>query len=558
MTDQTDGSGRIWIVGLLSAVIGVSIAAVAPPSIVNAADPVVTATISIGSNSSPQAVAISPDGHTAYVTDREDSVSVIDTINATVTARIGVQHQPSDVAVSPDGKHVYVANELSGSVSVIDATTNAVTATIPLDSVRAAPTGLAVTPDGGYVYVANSGIDTVSLISTRTNARAIPDIAVSNPAQVAVAPDGTRVYVTNSGANGKVTVIAANHTVTSTIDVRSDPDALAITADGAFAYITHPKGGTVSVISTNTGQVTKTIDFAPEIGAKDVATTPDGAFAYITNDYLDTVSVVNTSNWASRFVSVGSHPWGVAISPDGALAYVANSWGGTVSVIHTDPRPAFSASPSALTFDDQLIGTTTRTTVIVANTGDADLVIRKVGLRGNDADQFSVDGTTCGIFAVKPAGECTVDVSFSPTSPGAKYAALEFTDDAFGSPHTVTLSGTARPAPTPTPTPSARKSQKPANARGIPPKTVNSDGVTLIQGANARTNTGQRIRALVTGHPTGTSAAGETRYLTVIRGPEGRVAVRTYGIPVRITVRQTAAPTEGYKRYLRKTVYVTR
>src|SRR5258708_20237776 len=60
--------------------------------------------------------------------------------------------RPGGVAVSPDGSKVYVTNSLpfTGTVSVIDAATNTVSATIPVGPF---PGGVAVSPDGTKVYV---------------------------------------------------------------------------------------------------------------------------------------------------------------------------------------------------------------------------------------------------------------------------------------------------------------------------------------------------------------------------------------------------------------------
>src|SRR5262249_61752178 len=55
----------------------------------------------------------------AYITNR-DTVSVIDTTSNTVTATIPVGDGPVGVAVSPDGSTVYVANFIDGAVSVVD------------------------------------------------------------------------------------------------------------------------------------------------------------------------------------------------------------------------------------------------------------------------------------------------------------------------------------------------------------------------------------------------------------------------------------------------------
>ena len=68
----------------------------------------------------------------AYITNLDaNTVSVIDTTSNTVTATIPVGADPWGVAVTPDGSTVYVANDGDGTVSVIATASNTVTATIP-------------------------------------------------------------------------------------------------------------------------------------------------------------------------------------------------------------------------------------------------------------------------------------------------------------------------------------------------------------------------------------------------------------------------------------------
>jgi len=71
------------------------------------------------------------------------------------------------VAVALSGAHAmaapfgYVTNFPDGTVSVIDAATNTVVATIPVGN---EPFGVAVTPDGTQAYVVNLADNTVSVI----------------------------------------------------------------------------------------------------------------------------------------------------------------------------------------------------------------------------------------------------------------------------------------------------------------------------------------------------------------------------------------------------------
>ena len=70
------------------------------------------------------------------------------------------------MAVNAAGTRVYVANNGSTTVSVIDATTNAVIATLV---VGLNPTGIALNPTGTRVYVANFNSGTVSVVDAATN-----------------------------------------------------------------------------------------------------------------------------------------------------------------------------------------------------------------------------------------------------------------------------------------------------------------------------------------------------------------------------------------------------
>src|SRR5687768_17210596 len=103
----------------------------------------------------------------AYVPNSfSDTVSVIDAATNTVVATVAVGSRPVGVAVSPDGRRVYITNTSSDSVSVLDATNNTVAATV---SVGDSPLGVAVHPNGTRVYVANQLSGTVSVIDAVNN-----------------------------------------------------------------------------------------------------------------------------------------------------------------------------------------------------------------------------------------------------------------------------------------------------------------------------------------------------------------------------------------------------
>ncbi len=185
-----------------------------------------------------------PPAPTAYVANiNSNSVSVIDTSTNTVTTTIPVGNSPFGAGDRPgrqarlrhqlgrgqcvgdrhghqhDHRHChrrwrpdrcgdhperhtrYVANG-SGTVSVIDTTTNTVIATITIGA-GTGPQGVAITPDGTRVYVSDFGSNHVSVISTATNTVTATVTVGSNPRGVAITPNGTRAYVTNWGSGSQ-------------------------------------------------------------------------------------------------------------------------------------------------------------------------------------------------------------------------------------------------------------------------------------------------------------------------------------------------------------------
>src|SRR2546428_13748127 len=83
----------------------------------------------------------------AYITNAcNGSVTVVDTANDVVLAPpISVGNTPFGAVVNPTGTQVYVTNAGDNTVSVIDATSNTVTATI---NVGPEPFGIAINPPG--------------------------------------------------------------------------------------------------------------------------------------------------------------------------------------------------------------------------------------------------------------------------------------------------------------------------------------------------------------------------------------------------------------------------
>ena len=112
-----------------------------------------------------------------------------------------------------------------------------------------------------------------------------------------------------------------------------------------------------------------------------------------------------------------------------------------MSLSGTGIAPAVSFSPTNLSFVSQPVGTTSTTqTITLANSGSATLTITSLAVTGTNASDF-VETHLCG-SSLTAGAYCRIAVLFSPTAAGVRTAALSVTDNANGSPQTVSLSGT--------------------------------------------------------------------------------------------------------------------
>lgn len=133
---------------------------------------------------------------------------------------------------------------------------------------------------------------------------------------------------------------------------------------------------------------------------------------------------------------------------------------GTYSITVTGTSPALSHSiteqlqvtseaiasldQSALSFPVVLVrASSSPQTVTLTNAGNAALSVISIAATtttgGNNA---FTETNNCGA-SVSPAASCAINVTFSPTAVGSATGTLTITDNAAGSPHVVTLSGTA-------------------------------------------------------------------------------------------------------------------
>jgi hypothetical protein len=155
-----------------------------------------------------------------------------------------------------------------------------------------------------------------------------------------------------------------------------------------------------------------------------------------------------TNNCPGSLIANGSCTINVTFTPTAlgnasAAVSVTDSAGGSpqsVSLTGSGYGAAVSLSPSSVTFPSQYVGTSgLPQTVTVTNTGTAALTITNVNTSVADFGTLSNCTNT-----VQPGTNCTIGVFFDPAASGTRTGNLLITDNASGSPQTLTLTGTGQ------------------------------------------------------------------------------------------------------------------
>ncbi len=242
--------------------------------------------------------------------------------------------------------------------------------------------------------------------------------------------------------------------------------------------LTNTASAAIPVVVTNTGLGNLIITAISFTG------TNPGDFSFATG----TLPITVPPSGSPVVINVTFKPTGTGFR-SATLSLTDNSSGSphTVAVSGTGVEPIYSASTASLTFPDQLAGTPSAPmNVTISNIGTGNLIISGITFSGTNATDFTT-GTLTFPITVLPNANTVIPVIFTPVAGGARSATLSITDNATGSPHTVTLAGNGT-APIITVTPSTLNfgSQQFGTSSGLLPISISNTGngdliITAIQ-----------------------------------------------------------------------------
>jgi len=157
-------------------------------------------------------------------------------------------------------------------------------------------------------------------------------------------------------------------------------------------------------------------------------------------------SSLNVGNSCNITVTFGPTTAGAR---KGQLTITDNALGSprTVALTGAGLGAIAALSTNAISFPSQIIGTTSATqSVTLSNTGNVNLTTSGISITGTNSGDFTIaSGGTCPASGgtLSAGANCTINITFKPTTVGSRSATLTITDNAPGSPHNVSLAGTA-------------------------------------------------------------------------------------------------------------------
>lgn len=293
----------------------------------------------------------------------------------------------------------YVSNEDGHSVSVLDAQSGKLIATVPVGK---RPRGLKLSHDGSRLYVAVSGLpkcpptvpeaecaqmkrdltaDGIAVVDTRRLKLVGLLRAGSDPEQFDIGRAGRRLYVANEDTASVTVVDIPTAKVITRIPVGHAPEGVRTSPSGEWIGATSETDNTISLIDSHLLEVAHVVPvgFRP----RDLTYSPDGHTAYATCELgfsvyrfavpsgrpvekliqlrpqdrpmgilLDaprhrlfvstgrggTVAVIGLQSGGGRLIKeipVGARPWGIAFTPNHRLLFTANGPSNDVSIVDT-------------------------------------------------------------------------------------------------------------------------------------------------------------------------------------------------------------------------------
>jgi len=329
----------------------------------------------------------------------------------------------------------------------------------------------------GCGLFASSAVAGVGVSPSSWNFGSVTVNSLSSPAVLVVTNNGNRNVSIQQVSSSLAQFIVAGPPLPFTLQgkhsvsfqVFFQPDAAALFSANIVFTMGRGSGGTVAVPVTGTGVAltassatpSPTYLLTPSASSLNFGNILVGSSASqavtLTNTGNSSVSISQISVSGTGFTAGGVTPpvtlsagqsvsLLVGFSPSlagssaGSVTVVSNASNSpaTISLAGTGVQPQISVVPTSVNFGNVTVGITNTQSVIVSDSGSANLSITQATISGTG---FALSGVALPL-TLAPGGSAVLTVNFTPASASSTTGALTLVSNAPNSPLSVTLSGT--------------------------------------------------------------------------------------------------------------------
>ena len=259
-------------------------------------------------NDGETVIASSGDNH-VYVFNNNDKVN-----NNELIAKIKVGETPRGVKISPDEKYALVANEISGTISIIDFKNMTVIKEVTVGKI---PHNIVFSTDYDdnnkkLAYITMQGDDKIVIMDMNTFDKAGEITVSKGPHNLDITPDGKYLFVANAGSSDVAVIDIANKQVIKKIPVSTGHHGIDVSPDGKMVYVSGIGSDKVNVIDPIKLELVKQIDVGN--GPHGIRTSSDGKLLYVDVTSTNKVVLIDTEQLKIiNYINTGKSPFWIAI-----------------------------------------------------------------------------------------------------------------------------------------------------------------------------------------------------------------------------------------------------
>jgi YVTN family beta-propeller protein len=297
-------------------------------SVVRLSDNAVTETIALNGATFPHHISLNPSktklavaitstdlsgGHGGHGGALEGlKVQIIDAVSGMIDKEIGLSKMPHNAIFNATGTELWIGQSDSSESQVLVYSTSDWTVQNTVN-VGAGLSEVTFSSDGTMAFACNTDDGTVTLIDATTKTIHATLSVGEDPVGAWMASNG-KMYVDNETSQTVSEITVSSMSITSTIDLGFKPGYVAYNSSNGELWVSDATNGSVKYYTFGGGVWSSQGGISTGADAHAIAFTADESVAYVTNQGANTVSVIDVATHAvMATINVGTKPNGISI-----------------------------------------------------------------------------------------------------------------------------------------------------------------------------------------------------------------------------------------------------